>query len=151
MKRRLSLTAAFCLVFTGAASAQEHFAEGPVWECSSHRTKPDQFNNYLKYLRENYVPQSEERKKAGLIQDYKVFLETPARPTDPDVVICVLHANFARLDYNAGDDAKSKEISAKHFKTSDDQKQLDMIAKRLAMRDFLGTSYYREVKLKPMP
>jgi len=94
MRPRLSLTAAFCLVFAGAAGAQEHFTEGPVWECSSYRTKPD---------------------------------------------------------YNAGDDAKSKEISAKHFKTSDEQKQRDMIAKRLAMRDFLGSSYYREVKLKPMP
>ena len=151
MKPRLSLAAAFCLVFAGAAGAQEHFAEGPVWECGSYRTKPDQFNNYLKYLRETTLPQNEERKKAGLILDYKVYFHTPTTPTDPDVVICYLHSSFARLDYNAGDDAKSKEISAKHFKTADEQKQLDMIAKRLAMRDFVGTSYYREVKLKPMP
>jgi len=151
MKTRLSLAAAFCLVLAGAASAQEHFTEGPVWECSGYRTKPDQGNNYLKYLRENSLPQQEERKKAGLILDWKIFFQTPTSPTDPDVVICTLHSSFARLDYNAGDDAKSKEISAKHFKTSDDQKQLDMIAKRLAMRDFMGTSLYREVKLKPMP
>lgn len=151
MKRRLSLVAASCLVLAGAAGAQEHFTEGPVWECNSHRTKPDQTSNYLKYLRENWLPQTEERKKAELILDYKVYLHTPTSPTDADVVICTLHSSFARLDYNAGDDAKSKEISAKHYKTADEQKQLDMIAKRLAMRDFLGTSYYREVKLKPMP
>jgi hypothetical protein len=151
MKTRFSLAAAFCLVFAGAASAQEHFTEGPVWECSSYRIKPDQGDNYLKYLRENSLPQQEERKKAGLILDWKVFFHTPTSPTDPDVVICTLHSSFARLDYNAGDDAKSKGISAKHFKTTDEQKQLDMIAKRLAMRDFMGSTYYREVKLKPTP
>jgi hypothetical protein len=86
-----------------------------------------------------------------LILDWKVYLHTPTSPTDPDVLICTLHSSFARLDYNAGDDAKSKEISAKHFKTVDEQKQLAMIAKRLAMRDFVGSSLYREVKLKPMP
>jgi len=151
MKPPLSLAAALCLALAGAASAQEQFTEGPLWECSNYRTKPDQANSYLKYLRENSLPQNEERKKAGLIVDYKVYFHTPTNPTDPDVVICTLHSSFARLDYNAGDDAKSKEISAKHFKTADEQKQLDLIAKRLAMRDFLGTSYYREVKLKPMP
>jgi len=151
MKSRLGLAAASCLLLAGAARAQEHFTEGPVWECSSYRTKPDQLDNYLKYLRENALPQQEERKKAGLILDNKVFFHTPTSPTDPDVVICTLLSSFARLDYNGGDDAKSKEISAKHFKTTDEQKQRDMIAKRLAMRDFLGSSYYREVKLKPMP
>jgi hypothetical protein len=61
-------------------------------------------------------------------------------------------ASFAKtLDYNAADDAKGKDIAAKHFKTADEQKQRDVAVKRFEFRDFLGTSYYREVNLKPLP
>ncbi len=67
-------------------------------------------------------------------------------------MLCTLHASFAKaLDYSAADEAKSKDIAAKHFNTADEQKQRDTSAKRFAFRDFVGTSYYREVSLKPMP
>ena len=44
-----------------------------------------------------------------------------------------------------------KAIAAKHYKTSDEQKQNEMASKRFEMRDFRGTRYVREVTLKPMP
>ena len=131
--------------------AQEHFTEGPVWECSSYRTKPGHFDDYLKYLRQNYLPQTQETKKAGLVMDQKIYLHVPANPTEPDVLLCTLHRNFAKaLDFNATDDARSKEIAARHWKTADEEKQREMSANRLEFRDFLGTSYWREVNLKPM-
>jgi hypothetical protein len=131
--------------------AQEHFTEGPVWECSAYRTKQGHFDDYMKYLRANFLPQSQETKNAGLVLDQKVYLHDPANPTEPDVLICTLQPSFGKaLDYNAADDEKGKEIAAKHYKTTDEQKQRDMAAKRLEFRDFLGTSYYREVTLKPM-
>ena len=49
MKPPLSLAAALCLAFAGAASAQEQFTEGPLWECSNYRTKPDQAKS-IRYL-----------------------------------------------------------------------------------------------------
>ena len=95
---------------------------------------------------------AQEAKKAGLTLDQKFYVHVPTSPTDPDVVICTLHASFAKaLDYNAADDAKGKDIAAKHWKTLDEQKQRDMAAQRFEFRDFLGTAYYREVNLKPMP
>src|SRR3989442_1791194 len=128
------------------------FPGGSVWESSGYRTKQGHFDDYMKYLRQNFLPQGQEAKKAGLVLDQKVYLHVPANPTDPDVVICTLHASFAKaLDYDAGDDAKAKDIAGKHWKTLDEQKQRDMAAKRFEFRDFLGTSYYREVNLKPMP
>ena len=134
------------------ALAQEHFTQGPVWECGAYRTKQGHFDDYMKYLRENFIPQSQEAKKAGLALDQKVYLHVPENPTEPDVVICTLRASFAKaLDYNAADDAKSKDIASKHYNTADEQKQRDMTAKRFEFREFLGTSYYREVNLKPMP
>ena len=150
--KSLCLAAIVCFLLVPLASAQEHFSEGPVWECGAYRTKQGHFDDYMKYLRQNFVPQGQESRKAGLILDQKVFLKTPGNPSDPDVVICTLHASFGKaLDYNAGDDAKAKEIAAKHYKTADEQKQREMAANRFAFRDFVGTSYYREVSLKPMP
>ena len=149
--KRVCLAAAVCLLAPGTL-AQEHFTEGPVWVCGAYRTKEGHFDDYMKYLRENFVPQTQESKKAGLILDTKVYLYVPANPNDPDVLICTLHASFGKArDYDAADDAKGKEIAAKHYKTADEQKQRDMAAKRYAFRDFIGTNYYREVSLKPMP
>lgn len=150
--KRFCLAAVVSCLAAPMALAQEHFTEGPVWECNSYRTKQGHFDDYMKYLRQNFIPQSQEAKKAGLVIDEKVYLHVPANPTEPDVLICTLHANFGKaLDYDATVDAKGKDIAAKHYKTADEQKQRDMAANRFAFRDFVGTSYYREVTLKPMP
>ncbi len=150
--KRVCLAAVVSCLAAPAALAQEHFTEGPVWACTAYRTKPGHFDDYMKYLRQNFLPQSQEAKKAGLVLDQKVYLHVPANPTEGDVLFCALQPSFGKaLDYNAADDAKQKDIAAKHYKTADEQKQRDMAAKRLEFRDFLGTSYYREVNLKPMP
>lgn len=150
--KKLCLAALFSCLAVPGALAQEHYTEGPVWACSALRTKPGHFDDYMKYLRQNFVPQAQESKKAGLFLDQKIYVKVPENPTDPDVLICTLFPSFGKaLDFNAGDDAKTKEIAAKHFKTADEQKQREMIANRFTFRDALGTSYYREVNLKPMP
>lgn len=150
--KRLCLAAVLSCLVAPVALAQEHFTVGPVWACGAYRTKQGHFDDYMKYLRQNFVPQGEEAKKAGLVLDQKVYLKTPESPNDPDVLICTLHASFGKaLDYNAADEAKAKEIAAKHFKTADEEKQREMAANRFSFRDYLGTSYYREVSLKPMP
>jgi hypothetical protein len=150
--KRLCLAAVLSCLAVPGALAQEHYTEGPVWACNALRTKPGHFDDYMKYLRQNFVPQGQEAKKAGLILDQKIYVKVPENPTDPDVLICTLFTSFGKaLDFNAGDDAKVKEIAAKHFKTADEQKQREMIENRFAFREALGTSYYREVNLKPMP
>jgi hypothetical protein len=151
MKRLYLAVAVSCLV-APPILAQEHFTEGPVWVCGAYRTKQGHFDDYMKYLRESFVPQTQESKKAGLILDSKVYLHVPETPNDPDVLICTLHASFGKaLDYDAAADAKGKDIASKHFKTADEEKQREIAAKRFAFRDFIGTSHYREVNLKPLP
>jgi hypothetical protein len=141
----------FTSVTVGISSAQEHWTEGPVWGCSAYRTKDGEFDNYMKYLRENYLPQSEESKREGLILDTKLFVQDPTTPTDWDVLICTLYPSYAKaLDYSKDDDDKSKAIAAKHFKTKDEDKQRDATKKRFEMREYLGTTYPREVKLRPL-
>jgi hypothetical protein len=133
-----------------AAVAQEHWSEGPVWQCDAYRTSPGEFDNYLEYIRSQVEPQNIEAKKQGLILDYKTFVKAPHDPNDYDVLFCTLYQNYAKaLDYNKANDDKGKAISAAHFATADEDKQAEMIKPRLDMRTFLGTTYVREVTLKP--
>jgi hypothetical protein len=150
--KRMILAAAVLSLAAPVAVAQEHYTEGPVWECSGYRTKQGHFDDYMTYLRQNLVAQMADGKKAGLFLDQKIFVHVPNSPEEPDVLICTLYASYGKaLDFDAGDEAKSKEMAAKHFKTPDEKKQQEMTSKRFEMRDFMGTSYYREVNLKPMP
>jgi hypothetical protein len=146
------LLAVGCVFVTSLAGAQEHWTEGPVWSCSAYRTKQGQEDNYFRYLRQNFAPPSAEAKKQGLILDSKIFVQTPARADDWNVMICSLFPSYGKaMDYDADADKKSKAIQAQHWKTTDEEKQREMSAKRFEMRDFLGTSYVREVTLKPLP
>ncbi|MGH2627441.1 MAG: hypothetical protein ACRDHY_12410, partial [Anaerolineales bacterium] len=129
----------------------DHWTEGPVWEVSFYRTTPGHFEDYVRYLRQNVLPQQDEAKKQGLILDWKMYVKPPSGPDDWDVAFATLHQNYARLDYNAEDDAKGKAISEKHYKTADQAKQLEMSAPRLDWRTYLGTDIVREVMLKPLP
>ena len=146
----IGLAAASLLWTSGAAVAQEHWTEGPVWECSAYRTNPGQFDTYLKWIRAHSEPINAEAKKQGLIVDFKTFVKPPQDANDYDVMFCTLHSSFGKaLDYNKGDDDKFDAISAAHWATADDDKQAQMSAPRLEMRKYLGTDYVREVTLRP--
>lgn len=150
MMKRIGLAAAASLC-ASVAVAQEHWSEGPVWECSAYRTSPGQFDEYLKYIRGTVEPQTMEAKKQGLIMDYKTFVKAPRDPNDYDMLFCTLHKNYGTaLDYSKDVDAKGDAIAAAHFATADEDKQREMIKPRLDMRTYLGTTYVREVTLRPM-
>lgn len=147
---RAGLLAASMAVVSVSAVAQEHWTEGAVWECSSYRTNPGMFDTYLKYIRTHVEPMDAEAKKQGLIVDYKTFVKPPSGPDDYDVMFCTAFSNFSKaLDYNKGDDDKFKAISAAHWATADEDKQADLTKPRLDMRTFLGSTYIREVTLRP--
>jgi hypothetical protein len=153
MKSRIFGLLAACALLTPAISqAQEHWNEGPVWECSSYRTAPGMFDTYIKWIRAHSEPINAEAKKQGLILDYRTFVQAPRDANDYDVLFCTLYSSYGKaLDYNQGDDDKFEAISAKHWATADSDKQAQLTSPRLEMRKFLGTNYVREVTLKPMP
>ena len=151
MKKLILLTLAISLVSGTIVVAQEHWTDGPVWGCGSYRTKPGQFNNYMKWLRSNYLATNTEAKTQGLILDSKVLLRVPSSPDDWDILICTLHENHAKaLDYNAEDEEAWDAIQSAHWKTDVDEEIREMAAKRFEMRTFLGYRFQQEVTLKPM-
>ena len=146
----LGLLAAGMLLASTGAVAQEHWIEGPVWECSSYRTAPGMFDTYIKWIRAHSEPINAEAKKQGLILDYKTFVKPPSDPSDYDVLFCTLYPSYGKaLDYNKGDDDKYEAISAAHWATPDNDKQREMSSPRLEMRKYLGSTYVREVTLRP--
>ena len=151
---RNTLRVAIALFFFSVALpifAQEHYTEGPVWVISFYRTKADQFDNYMKYLRANYLVTTAEAKKQGVILDSKIFVKTQRDANDWNVAIASQYPSYAKaLDFSATDDEKTKAIAAAHFKTTDRDRQNQMTAPRLDMREFVATEIIREVTLRPM-
>lgn len=141
----------FLVFFSVSTFAQEHYTEGNVRTVSFYRTKPGQFDNYMKYLRANFLPTQEEAKKQGLNEGSYILLNTPTSPDDWDIAIATMHKSFGdALDYNQSDDDKMKKIQEEHYKTSDEQKMDEMTSKRFDMRTYIGTKYFRDITLKPL-
>lgn len=148
--KRIGLAAAVLACASVPAVAQEHWTEGPVWACEAYRTSPGQFDAYIEYIRATVEPQNVEAKKQGLILDYKTFVKAPSDPSDYDVLFCTLFSNYGKaLDYSEADEKKADAIAEAHFATPDEDKQAEMIKPRLDMRTYLGTTYVREVTLRP--
>jgi len=150
MNKRTGFVAAVLAWVSAPALAQEHWTEGPVWECASYRTNPGMFDTYMKYIRAHAIPVYEEMKKAGLVLDYKTFVKSPSSPEDWDFMICSAYESYGRaLDYSKADEDQADAISAKHWATADEDKQEQLASPRLELRQFLGTSYFREVTMRP--
>lgn len=148
--KAIGLLAAGCLFLSATAVAQEHWTQGPVWECSAYQVNPGMFDAYMSWIRAHSEPINEEAKKQGLIVDYKAFVKTRNDVNDYDLLFCTLYSNASKaLDYNKGDDDKFDAISAAHWATGDNAKQRELAAPRLEMRKYLGTTYHREVDLRP--
>jgi hypothetical protein len=148
--KAIGLLAAGCLFASATAVAQEHWSEGPVWECSAYQVNPGMFDTYLEWIRAHSEPINEEAKKQGLIVDYQAFVKTRDNESDYDLLFCTLHSSYGKaLDFNKGDDDKFDAISAAHWATGDNARQRELAAPRLEMRKYLGTSYHREVNLRP--
>jgi hypothetical protein len=148
--KRIGLAAAALALVSVSAVAQEHWTEGPVWACNAFRTNPGQFDNYMKWLRSHALVTAAESKKQGLILDSKVFVKPLRDANDYDVLICNLHASYAKaLDFSQENEAKSDAITAAHWGTANQDEQANKTAPRLEMRTFVGTTYVREVNLRP--
>ena len=153
MKKLTLLTILFCccLGFVKQAQAQENYTEGPVWVINYYRTKPGQFDEYMKFLRANFAKTVAKQKQVGILVDAKVLLNpTVSAPDDWDVAIAYLYSDYARLNFNQSTDDQlqkfSAEISGEKNKERRDSK-LD--STRFPLRDHIRTKILREVMLRP--
>src|SRR5207237_6359123 len=100
-------------------------------------------NDYLRRIAQSFKCKMEEKKKQGLIMDYKVMIGDASDRNDFNILLMVEYKNMAAFD---GLREKTEPIMAKVMGGQDAQRQLAV--KRLDVREILGTKTMREVILK---
>src|ERR1700736_6888196 len=102
MKQAIGLAvAALCLSLMSVASgvAQDQYTEGAVTRVTLVQILPGHFNAFMDDLKTNIKPIWDAEKKAGLIENYNIFLNsTKANPDDWDVGLALGYNNFPAPD-----------------------------------------------------
>lgn len=147
MKQTIRFTvAALCLslMTIATANAQDQYTEGGVTRVTLVQILPGRFNAFMDDLKNNIKPIWEEQKKAGLIQDYGLFLNTTkATPDDWDIGFALSYKNFAALDGLA---QKVLDLRMKHY--GDKSKEQQVIDKRIQNGRVITSVLTREITLK---
>jgi hypothetical protein len=142
--KKLTLTLAFVALVTLQGFAQEHYTEGPVWNVTTIRVKPAQFDAYLTAFRQNIKPFWDEAKREGVVMDYKIFLkQTQNSPQDWNIALAVLYKNHAQMD---GQAAKFEAIRDKVLGGKQMAQQAN--EKRGEIREVISTELVQEIMLK---
>jgi hypothetical protein len=139
------LAAAVLIIAMQAAFAADEkaYTDGPVVNVSYIKTKPGQFEAYLKYLATTYKQLMEEQKKAGYVLGWSVYRAQPRAANDPDLILTVTFKNWAALDGLADrvNDAQKKIWSTA---AGISKAQVD----REALREAIGTQTVQQLIIK---
>ncbi|MGH9366980.1 MAG: hypothetical protein ACRD3M_04820 [Thermoanaerobaculia bacterium] len=143
MRRFVLLAVLFGLA--APALAQEHYNEGPVWRVTYYNVKPGKFNETLADLRANFGKVMAAAKAQGVVQDYKVFLNSTSDSADDwDIATATLYKGYGGMDGLA---AKMDAITLLHYGTADARRAAG--EKRDQLRDVVMSKLAREITLKP--
>jgi hypothetical protein len=138
--------AALCLSLMSVASAvaQDQYTEGGVTRVTLVQILPGRFNAFMDDLKANIKPIWEAEKKAGLIEDYNIFLNsTKANPDDWDIGFTLSYKNFAALDGLA-----QKVLDLRMKQVGDKSKEQQVIDKRVQNAKVVASMLTREITLK---
>jgi len=134
----VSLTAAAA----GPAADEKPYTEGVVTNVSFIRVKDGKQMDYLNYLKNNWKPENEAMKKAGLVTEYHVYSSEARHPGEANIILTVSYPNWATLD-------KTAEFDAVTVKQEGSLKQADKgYADRGSIREVLGSETVQELNLK---
>jgi hypothetical protein len=138
--------AVVCLSFISivTAVAQDQYTEGGVTRVTLVQILPGRFNAFMDDLKANIKPIWDAEKKAGLIEDYSIFLNsTRANPDDWDIGFALSYKNFAALDGLA---QKVLELRMKQY--GDKSKEQQVIDKRVQNARVITSVLTRGITLK---
>ncbi len=132
------------VVAVPAFAQQRPYTDGPVIIVSAIKVMDGQFENYMSYLKGNWLPSMQASKEAGVVTDYHVYSAQAHNPSEADLYLVVTYPNMATFD---GIDEKMDPIMAKVTKMN--YKQADEASgKRVVMRTLLGQEMLRELLFK---
>jgi hypothetical protein len=138
--------AVLCLSLWSLATAvaQDQYTEGGVTRVTLVQILPGHFNAFMDDLKTNLKPIWEAEKKAGLIENYSIFLNaTRANPDDWDIGFTLSYKNFAALDGLA-----QKVLDLRMQQYGDKSKEQQVIDKRMQNGRLITSILTREITLK---
>jgi hypothetical protein len=138
--------AVLCLSFLSVATAvaQDQYTEGGVTRVTLVQILPGHFNAFMDDLKNNIKPIWDAQKKAGLIENYSIFLNsTKANPDDWDIGFAIGYKNFAALDGLA---QKVLDLRMSHY--GDKGKEQQVVDKRVQNGRTVTSVLTREITLK---
>jgi hypothetical protein len=139
------VVAAILTVATQVATAADEkpYTDGPIVNVAYIKTKPGQFEAYMKYVTTTYKQLMESEKKAGYVLSWSVYRAQPRSPRDPDVILTITYKNWAALDgVTDRIEAASKKVWSNQAGIS--KAQVD----REALREVLGSENVQQLVLK---
>ena len=126
------------------AVAQDQYTEGGVTRVTLVQILPGHFNAFMDDLKNNIKPIWDAEKKAGLIENYSIFLNaTRANPDDWDIGFTLSYKNFAALDGLA-----QKVLDLRMQQYGDKSKEQQVIDKRMQNGRLITSILTREITLK---
>jgi hypothetical protein len=132
------------LLSLATAVAQDQYTEGGVTRVTLVQILPGHFNAFMEDLKTNLKPIWEAEKKAGLIENYSIFLNaTRANPDDWDIGFTLSYKNFAALDGLA-----QKVLDLRMQQYGDKSKEQQVIDKRTQNGRLITSILTREITLK---
>ena len=126
-----------------SAADEKPYSDGPVVNVSYIKTKPGQFDAYIKYLGTTYRDLMEEQKKAGFVLNWSVYRAQPRSPHDPDLVLTVTYKNWAALD-GIADRAEASQKKIYSTRAGIAKAQVD----RESLRELIGSEDVQQLILK---
>ena len=119
------------------------YKEGTVWSVTLIKVKPGMLDTYLRDLASARKKLMEEAKKQGLFVSEKLFIGSASNRDDWDLMIMEEYKNWASFDGLSDKfDALSKKL------IGPEEKQVEMMVKRLETREIVGEKVLQEITLK---
>jgi hypothetical protein len=147
MKKAIPFAATvLCLSLWSMATAvaQDQYTEGGVTRVTLVQILPGHFDAFLDDLKTNVKPMWEAEKKAGLIENYSIFLNTTkANPADWNIGFTLSYKNFAALD---GLSQKVLDLRMQHY--GDKSKAQQVLDKRLQNGRLITSILTQDITLK---
>jgi hypothetical protein len=132
------------LLSVATAVAQDQYTEGGVTRVTLVQILPGHFNAFMDDLKTNIKPIWDAEKKAGLIENYSIFLNsTKASPDEWDIGFTLSYRNFGALDGLA---QKVLDLRMSHY--GDKGKEQQVIDKRVQNGRTVASILTRDITLK---
>jgi len=119
------------------------YKPGTVWEFSTIKTEPGQFENYLDWLDDKWKKEQELMKKEGYVVSYHVLNVNNSREGEGDLILAVEYKDYMT---NAQREAIQKKVEAMF--AADTHKMETQSGDRKVMRKLAGSMELQELNLK---